>query len=98
MVPMNCTMSQRRCCPKTRCRNRRDVSPREAKGIDSAAARQDWLAAIENLVPATLAAERADAAGRARTDNTEHRIIAQRRHPQVQNLLLPDDGANSSGN
>ena len=69
------------------------VTAGDAKGVDPVEARREWLAAIENLVPAKLAAECAAAAARTRTDNTEHRTIARRRHPNLQNLLRPDDGA-----
>jgi len=74
------------------------VNAGEANGIDTAAARRDWLAAIENLVPATLAAERAAAAAMARTQSAGRRTPAQGRHPHVQNLLRPDDGADSRRN
>jgi hypothetical protein len=49
-------------------------------------------------VPATLAAERAAAAVRARTDTIERRMAAQRRHPNVEDLLNREDDAGSSGN
>lgn len=65
---------------------------RDANDSDSAAARREWLTAIENLLPTALAVERAAAGAAARrTDDTERRMATRRRHPDVGDLLNPDD-------
>ena len=66
--------------------------------MDPAAARLRWLASIESLLPAALAADRTAAAAMARTQSAERRTPAQGRHPHVQKLLRPDDGADSHRN
>jgi hypothetical protein len=55
--------------------------------------------AIENLVPATLAVERAAASGKARsTNSTGRRMAPHRRHPHVKDLLNPENDAIPSEN
>jgi len=55
--------------------------------------------AIENLVPATLAVERAAASGKARsTNSTGHRMATHQRHPHVKDLLNPENDAIPSEN
>ena len=77
------------------------INASDATDIDSAAARREWLTAIENLLPATLAVERAAASVKVRrTDSTERRMATHRRHPHVGDLLNPEDedDAMSTGN
>jgi len=71
----------------------------DANDSDSTAARREWLTAIEKLLPATLAVERAAAGMKPRrTNDTERRIATHRRHPDVGDLLNPEDDPTPSGN
>ena len=56
--------------------------------------RQDWLRALERLLPATIAVDRAAAAAAARSAAVDQRAAARRRHPNIDDLL---PYANSSG-
>ena len=59
----------------------------DANDVDPAVARREWLAAIENLLPATLAADRAAAAAAA-SDSTADRVAgARRRRVDIDSLL-----------
>ena len=49
----------------------------------------EWLEAIEDLLPARVAAERAAAAAAARSASADRRINARRRHPDIADLLNP---------
>ncbi|HEY5115645.1 MAG TPA: hypothetical protein VIJ00_08990 [Nakamurella sp.] len=70
------------------------INAGDANDIRSATARREWLTAIENLVPVTLAVERATASAKARrTDSNELRMAAHRRHPHVGELLNPQADA-----
>jgi hypothetical protein len=46
-----------------------------------------WLRALEHLLPARIAADRAAAAAAARTAAVDQRAIARRRHPNIDDLL-----------
>jgi len=71
----------------------------DANDSDSTAARREWLTAIEKLLPATLAVERAAASmNPRRTNDTERRMAANRRHPHVGDLLNAEDDPMPSGN
>jgi hypothetical protein len=48
---------------------------------------QQWLDALEKLLPAAIAADRATAAAAARTAAVDQRTAARRRHPDVDDLL-----------
>jgi hypothetical protein len=48
---------------------------------------QQWLDALETLLPASIAAERAAAAAEARTAAVDHRTAARRRHPDIDGLI-----------
>jgi len=48
---------------------------------------QDWLRALEHLLPATIAADRAAAAATARSAAVDQRAAARRRHPNIDDLL-----------
>jgi hypothetical protein len=60
-------------------------------------AHQVWLTAVESLVPATLAADRAAAAAATRATSIERRATAKPRHPSVESLLRSDVSADSLG-
>ena len=47
----------------------------------------DWLDALEELLPAAIAADRAAAAATARTTAADQRVAPRRRHPDVGDLL-----------
>ena len=47
----------------------------------------DWLDALEQLLPAEIAAERATASAAAREAAVDQRAAARRRHPDIDNLL-----------
>ena len=49
----------------------------------------EWLKAIEELLPARVAADRAAAAASARSASVDRRISARRRHPDIADLLNP---------
>jgi hypothetical protein len=48
---------------------------------------QRWLDALEKLLPASIAADRAAAAASARTAAVDQRAAARRRHPDIDDLL-----------
>ncbi len=48
---------------------------------------QRWLDALETLLPASIAADRAVAAATARNAAVDHRAAARRRHPDIGGLL-----------
>jgi hypothetical protein len=48
---------------------------------------QEWLGALEQLVPAAIAADRAAAAAAARTAAVDQRAATRRRHPSIDDLL-----------
>ncbi len=50
-------------------------------------ATQRWLDALELLLPAGVAAERAAAIAAARSAAVDRRVAAQHRHPDVERLL-----------
>jgi len=48
---------------------------------------QRWLDALEKLLPATIAVDRAAAAATARTEAADRRASARRRHSEIGDLL-----------
>jgi len=48
---------------------------------------RSWLDALETLLPASIAADRAAAAATARTSAVDERAAARRRHPDIDGLL-----------
>jgi hypothetical protein len=63
-----------------------------AESTDQASPRSDelalqWLAALEKLLPAAIAADRAAAAATARTEAVDRRAGARRRHPDIGDIL-----------
>jgi hypothetical protein len=48
---------------------------------------QSWLDALETLLPASIAADRAAAAATARTAAADQRAAARRRHPDIDGLI-----------
>ena len=48
---------------------------------------QSWLDALETLLPASIAADRAAAAATARTAAVDQRAAARRRHPDIDGLI-----------
>lgn len=62
-----------------------DPTDQASPGSDEVA--QQWLDALEKLLPAPIAADRAAAAAAARTAAVDQRAAARRRHTDIGNLL-----------
>ena len=73
------------------------TKPAGAMDTALAGARQEWLTAVESLVPATIAADRAAAAAITRATGIERQATKTPRHPNVESLLRSDVGADSLG-
>jgi len=64
--------------------------------LDATGAHQDWVTAIENLVPATTAADRAAEAAAARATSINRSLTTQSRHPSAETLLRATNGTDST--